>query len=266
MKIAIYTTSKHSFLDRYNISKLVDAFPNAQFYFIEIATSTIKKSISDKIKQKLIRIKNGKNWLQHDNQVIAKNIATKIIPFNKSMYPTYSVEKVNDEMSIKILSEIKPDILLQSRAGILKDCIFSIPKIGTLNVHHGFAPEIRGMNSTFWCLYYGLTDHIGVTCHFIDEHLDTGTVIKQYKYPYQNGDSFIKIQSTLFEKGGDILVDSVQQLLQNAKPAISPSEVKSYYFSSIDYRVYNLLRKNKFLALELKEPHSKLKTKQVIKF
>ncbi|MBV8232444.1 MAG: hypothetical protein JO329_20880 [Planctomycetaceae bacterium] len=46
-------------------------------------------------------------------------------------------------------------------------------KIGTLNLHHGIAPSIRGMNSIYWALWEGRPEWIGSTVHFIDKGIDT---------------------------------------------------------------------------------------------
>ena len=105
--------------------------------------------------------------------------------------------------------------------------MFSLSKFGTINLHHGYCPEIRGMNSTFWCLCYGLTNLIGVTCHLIDEGIDTGPIIRQYNYKYNLGDSYFKIQHHLITKGADLLLDSIETLQSNkGKLAFKKVEVK----------------------------------------
>ena len=53
--------------------------------------------------------------------------------------------------------------------------IFSVPRYGTINIHPGDIPSYRGLDCIFWTLWDRNT--LKMTCHFIDEHLDKGTII-----------------------------------------------------------------------------------------
>jgi len=75
------------------------------------------------------------------------------------------------------MSELAPDVIIQAGAGIVGPMILDIPKIGSLNIHHGIAPSIKGMNSMLWALWYGRRDWLGATLHWMDESIDTGAPI-----------------------------------------------------------------------------------------
>jgi folate-dependent phosphoribosylglycinamide formyltransferase PurN len=80
---------------------------------------------------------------------------------------------------------------------ILKECVFRIPRLGSINIHQGLAPYYRGGPPVFWELYNGERE-IGVTVHFVESKVDTGEIIVQetlpliYEYSYGlNYEAFI---------------------------------------------------------------------------
>jgi methionyl-tRNA formyltransferase len=177
-------------------------------------------------------------------RIIEKKI-TMLIPANfDSHIKKINVKDVNGFDTEKVIRDLKPDILIQCGAGILKENIFSIPKIGTLNVHHGIAPELRGISSTFWAMYYGLLEFIGTTVHFIDKTLDTGTVIIQKKTILPEKYDYVEAVFQTSVQGADLLPEAIR-IVQNGY-LIVEKEVKSFYFSSVNYQKYSELKRNNF--------------------
>lgn len=84
---------------------------------------------------------------------------------------------VNSSSSEKALADLAPDFIIQAGAGLLRKNIFSIAKKGTINLHHGIAPLIRGMDSAYWAKWYDQNEWLGVTVHYIDQGIDTGRPI-----------------------------------------------------------------------------------------
>lgn len=265
MKIGIYTSTSISIFDRYNISKIISTFKTAEILIVAVQSNDNSKISS--LKQFLIQFRDGKNYFKSDAKKIEREIIQNSTVFNLKNASYHLVKNVNDQASESLFKEFQPDFIIQSGAGILKENIFNLSKIATLNIHHGLAPEIRGMNSTIWCLLFGLTDMIGVTCHMIDKNLDTGNVIKQYKYQLSHSPNFIEIQKILCYEGSNLLIDSIRQLIIDPNPKFSEKEIESYYFGPTDYREYNKLRKNNFNQLNninLKKSTLKIKKTMIV--
>ena len=161
-------------------------------------------------------------------------------------------EGINSLGTQEMLEALSPDILVQCGAGILKKNIFMIPKIGTLNVHCGIAPEIRGMSSIFWGLYYGRYDWIGVTIHFIDEGLDTGPVLKQKRLDVKKGDDFEKLFIDAVKIGGELLIEVIKEIKKGEYFSVDRRHVKSVYTSRFTLAQYKHLRRIRWRPVE---PH-----------
>lgn len=85
------------------------------------------------------------------------------------------VDGVNSERTQQVLQDLAPDVLVQIGAGVLSPRIFRVARLGTLNLHHGMAPLIRGMHSIYWSVWERKVEWLGATVHQIEEGIDTGT-------------------------------------------------------------------------------------------
>jgi methionyl-tRNA formyltransferase len=264
MHIVIYTSDSRSSSDNYNISHLLNQRKNHKFSFVIVKKKVVPVSLWLRFKRFIVDVRDGKNHWVDDLEALNKKINTRTLSFDLGNFDTYYVHSVNDSESENIITQLQPDIILQAGAGILKNNVFSLAKKATINVHHGLAPDIRGIKSTFWCLYYGLTDLIGVTCHKIDKNLDTGAILSQYRYPYTLGDSFLKVQEVLCQKGLELLIEALDIIDAHTIFESVTEEVTSYYFSNVDRSDYNALKANGFLAVKQNEI-ANLKTKKKIK-
>ena len=65
---------------------------------------------------------------------------------------------------------------------IIKESVFSIPKLGSINLHQGRAPHYRGGPPVFWELFNDEKE-IGLTVHFVAAKVDTGDIVLQRTMP-----------------------------------------------------------------------------------
>jgi len=245
MKVVIYTSVVRSMMDEYLIRQLIMERPQHEYILVMVDHKRSLPTLWTRIKRRLVELRDGPNHWLREMERLDRKIRKTLVPFDQSRFVSYRVAKVNDQQSQEQIRRSAPDIIVQAGAGILKQEIFSLAKIATLNVHHGFAPEVRGMRSTFWCLYYGLVDIIGVTCHRIDAGLDTGEVMLQERYAYVPGDDYVTIQHRLCRTGAQLLIRSID-LLSTTHAGTGRSEVDSYYFSDLTAEQFNALHRNSY--------------------
>jgi methionyl-tRNA formyltransferase len=118
-----------------------------------------------------------------------------------------------------LLESLEPDLGVLAGVYILKEEVFRIPRLGSINLHTGKVPEYRGSAPAFWELYNGETE-VGVTVHQVTERLDAGTVIRQRLFPLDpkpEGDPLEYVRryrrEVLVPNGVDLLVASVHDIL-----------------------------------------------------
>lgn len=63
-------------------------------------------------------------------------------------------------------------------APILRTNLFTLPELGTINVHKSLLPDYRGLPPGFWELYEGASKS-GVSVHWVEKRLDLGDIVCQ---------------------------------------------------------------------------------------
>ena len=109
---------------------------------------------------------------------------------------------------------------------IAKD-IFSIPNY-SINIHGSLLPKYRGRTPHVWSIING-EEYSGVTCHLIDEGVDTGNIIEQKRVkiePDDTGYSLLVKYQLLYP---DILLSSLRKLEDNEPSVIQNESMASYY-------------------------------------
>lgn len=89
--------------------------------------------------------------------------------------PFFQVENHNNKECEELLKKLDLDLIILGDTRIMKKNIISIPKIGTINSHPGYLPDVKGNNPYIWALINDLPQ--GCSIHFIDENVDTGDVL-----------------------------------------------------------------------------------------
>tara|TARA_B100001057_G_scaffold431246_1_gene458553 strand:+ start:466 stop:1260 length:795 start_codon:yes stop_codon:yes gene_type:complete len=85
----------------------------------------------------------------------------------------------NNGTLLKIVSEIRPDIILSYGCNLLSEDILKLAKVHTLNIHGGLSPWYRGTATHFWPSYFLEPQFTGITLHFTSMKIDGGNIVHQ---------------------------------------------------------------------------------------
>jgi methionyl-tRNA formyltransferase len=101
---------------------------------------------------------------------------------------------------------------------------FTIPPLGTLNVHASILPKYRGAAPINWAILNGETK-TGVTTMLINEKVDTGNVLLQQEVLIHSKMTAGELHDELAEIGADLLEKTLEGLLSgNLKPIVQKDE------------------------------------------
>ena len=118
---------------------------------------------------------------------------------------------LNAGLAVEQLRRSDADLGIVLGTRILKRDLFSIPRMGCINLHKGKVPDYRGQPPGFWELYEG-QNTAGVTVHFVDDGLDTGDVVGASEvviHPMETPDS---LRRKLDVEGADLLAKVVEEI------------------------------------------------------
>ncbi len=102
-----------------------------------------------------------------------------------------NVESVNCDDCLRVLKQIKPDLIIVNGTRIISKNILNNVKALFINTHVGITPEYRGVHGAYWALVNNDAQNCGVTVHKVDEGIDTGDLIKQSIIKITNKDNFV---------------------------------------------------------------------------
>lgn len=221
LRVAItsgYNASKHAIALLHEIS----ALPHVEVVLLlQVKTFTIKRL------QQLIRMYGWRDALEKFKNIFlsskSNRFVEEIMPMNnflrerkiKSTTTKQAcqelkinvklVQNLNEKVSIDFIKQHKVDLIVYAGGGILRNNLIQSTQYGILNAHSGPLPFFRGMNCLEWSLFYNVKPEI--TVHFIDDGIDTGTILKRFPLEISTGDTISLLR-------GKSVVREVMSLLE----------------------------------------------------
>lgn len=104
--------------------------------------------------------------------------------------PISSHGNVNDISVITQIEKIDPDCIILSGTRILSLEFLSKINKPIINIHAGITPAYRGVHGGYWSLVNNQAELFGTTIHFVDEGIDTGSVLEQATSMPKKNDNF----------------------------------------------------------------------------
>ena len=131
--------------------------------------------------------------------------------------PVFQPVKVrNNEEVIENIKSLKPDVIAVVAYGkILPKEILDIPTYGSVNVHSSLLPKYRGSAPMQWAIINGETK-TGVTTMLMDVGMDTGDMLLKEEIDILDTDNLETIHDKLMVIGGDLLVETLDKLVDGS--------------------------------------------------
>ena len=125
--------------------------------------------------------------------------------------PLLQPESLKDEEFINSLKELNADLFIVTAFRMLPEVIWTMPPMGTFNLHASLLPRYRGAAPINWAIINGETE-TGVTTFMLDKKIDTGAVIFQKEVPILPEDNVQTLHDKLAMTGALLTVKTVDAL------------------------------------------------------
>lgn len=106
---------------------------------------------------------------------------------------------------------------------MLPEVVWSMPSLGTFNLHASLLPQYRGAAPINWAIINGEKE-TGVTTFFLNHEIDTGSIIFQEKEPIHEQDDVGSLYERLMTKGGQLVLKTVRSIEAGEFPSLPQSE------------------------------------------
>ncbi|MFA5011092.1 MAG: methionyl-tRNA formyltransferase [Ignavibacteria bacterium] len=134
--------------------------------------------------------------------------------------PVLQPENLRDEDFINNLNCLNPDIIVIIAFRILPKEIFTIPKLGSINLHASMLPKYRGAAPINRAIMNG-ESMSGITTFFLDNSVDTGSIILQKEISININDTFGDVYYRMSEEGANLIIDTINLVKNGTYKLIS---------------------------------------------
>lgn len=134
--------------------------------------------------------------------------------------PVLQPENLRDEDFINNLNSLYPDIIVIIAFRILPKEIFTIPKLGSINLHASMLPKYRGAAPINHAIMNG-ESMSGITTFFLDDSVDTGSIILQKEISININDTFGDVYYRMSEEGANLILDTINLVKNGTYKLIS---------------------------------------------
>ncbi len=125
--------------------------------------------------------------------------------------PLLQPEKMRDDDFLDSLRNLNADLFVVVAFRMLPKAVWSMPKMGTFNLHASLLPDYRGAAPINWAIINGETQS-GVTTFLLNERIDEGEILLQEKTDITPSDNAETLHDRLMDIGKNLVVKTIQGL------------------------------------------------------
>ena len=133
-------------------------------------------------------------------------------------------EKLKNEEFVAELRSLNDDLQIVVAFRMLPEVVWSMPRLGTFNLHASLLPQYRGAAPINWAVINGDTE-TGITTFFLKHEIDTGEIIDQVRVPIADTDNVEVVYERLMRLGGDLVLKTVDAILEGSVKTIPQEEL-----------------------------------------
>lgn len=138
--------------------------------------------------------------------------------------PVLQPEKMKDPDFIDQLRSYDANLQVVVAFRMLPEVVWAMPKYGTFNVHAALLPDYRGAAPINWAVING-ERRTGVTTFFLDQHIDTGRIIRQEPFDIPDDADVEYVYDGLMQLGADVCLKTLEDILKaDGYPASLPQD------------------------------------------
>lgn len=117
-------------------------------------------------------------------------------------------EKLRNPEFLAELSSLKADLQVVVAFRMLPEAVWSMPPLGTINVHASLLPNYRGAAPINWAIINGEKES-GVSTFKLQHAIDTGNILFSATVPIREDETAGELHDALMQTGASLLIKTV---------------------------------------------------------
>ena len=126
--------------------------------------------------------------------------------------PVLQPEKLKDELVIEALRSYRADLQIVVAFRMLPEVVWTMPRLGTFNLHASLLPQYRGAAPINWAVINGDTE-TGATTFMLKHEIDTGNMILQERIPIGPDENVGSVHDRLMRMGTGLVTRTVDLII-----------------------------------------------------
>ena len=126
--------------------------------------------------------------------------------------PLLQPEKLKDESFLEELRSYKADLQIVVAFRMLPEVVWSMPRLGTFNLHASLLPQYRGAAPINWAVING-DKETGATTFMLKHEIDTGNIILQERISIGENENVGSVHDRLMEMGKTLVTQTVDLII-----------------------------------------------------
>lgn len=120
--------------------------------------------------------------------------------------------KLKDPEFVEELRSLRADLFVVIAFRMLPEVVWTMPRLGTFNLHASLLPRYRGAAPINWAVINGDTE-TGVTTFFLKHEIDTGDIIAQERIEILPTDNVGDVHDRLMVLGAEITLKTIDDII-----------------------------------------------------
>lgn len=126
--------------------------------------------------------------------------------------PVLQPEKLKDEAFIEELRSYQADLQIVVAFRMLPEVVWTMPRLGTFNIHGSLLPQYRGAAPINWAVMNGEKE-TGLTTFMLRHEIDTGNMILQERIPIGEDENVGSVHDRLMELSKSMVLRTVDLII-----------------------------------------------------
>lgn len=133
--------------------------------------------------------------------------------------PVLQPERLKDEIFLSQLRSYEADLQIVVAFRMLPEVVWSMPRLGTFNLHASLLPKYRGAAPINWAVMNG-DAQTGATTFMLQHEIDTGDIILQEKISIGEDENVGSVHDRLMTMGANLVTRTVDLIIQSDEEGV----------------------------------------------
>lgn len=120
--------------------------------------------------------------------------------------------KLKDPEFVEELRSLDADLFIVIAFRMLPEVVWTMPRLGTFNLHASLLPRYRGAAPINWAVINGDRE-TGVTTFFLKHEIDTGDILRQERVEIGEDENVGSVHDRLMVLGAELTLDTISHIL-----------------------------------------------------